>query len=117
MNCRKCHYRLAGLTHGRCPECGREFDPDDPSSFLTAASNRSGRLSRVFACVVIVTGTLVLLGSCVVSPGAAYAGLAFANGVAQGDARALLILPVLLTWLGMFGVGVFCIVSGARLLR
>src|SRR5579862_2002337 len=28
--CRACDYPLHGLTENRCPECGLQFDPDDP---------------------------------------------------------------------------------------
>ena len=31
--CSKCDYDLSHLKELRCPECGREFDPDDPSTF------------------------------------------------------------------------------------
>jgi hypothetical protein len=33
MFCQHCQYNLHGLTRYRCPECGREFDPDDPATF------------------------------------------------------------------------------------
>lgn len=32
--CLGCRYPLAGLAEQRCPECGREFDPRDPSTVL-----------------------------------------------------------------------------------
>lgn len=32
--CKVCRYALAGLTRNRCPECGEEFDPADPTTFL-----------------------------------------------------------------------------------
>jgi hypothetical protein len=28
--CLKCGYDLRGITMHGCPECGREFDPNDP---------------------------------------------------------------------------------------
>ncbi len=31
--CRDCGYALDGLRTHECPECGRAFDPADPSSF------------------------------------------------------------------------------------
>ncbi|MCI0366145.1 MAG: hypothetical protein L0Y44_06065 [Phycisphaerales bacterium] len=34
MRCNDCHYSLENLTKHRCPECGREFDPNDPDTFL-----------------------------------------------------------------------------------
>ena len=34
MFCRKCGYALVGLSSNRCPECGRDFDPAKPKSFL-----------------------------------------------------------------------------------
>ncbi len=33
MYCRDCQYPLKGLSAENCPECGREFDPDDPHTF------------------------------------------------------------------------------------
>jgi hypothetical protein len=33
MYCLGCYYDLRGLTESRCPECGRTFNPDRPSSF------------------------------------------------------------------------------------
>ncbi|MBN2560433.1 MAG: hypothetical protein JXQ75_05830 [Phycisphaerae bacterium] len=32
--CIKCGYSLRGLAEHRCPECGSEFDPLDPSTFV-----------------------------------------------------------------------------------
>lgn len=31
--CRRCQYPLRGLTEPRCPECGREFDPENPKTY------------------------------------------------------------------------------------
>jgi hypothetical protein len=33
MWCKECGYALDGLSEPRFPECGREFDPSDPSTF------------------------------------------------------------------------------------
>lgn len=38
--CRKCYYSLAGATAGRCPECGREFDPANAKPYLQRAPSR-----------------------------------------------------------------------------
>lgn len=32
--CQGCNYNLHGLPEHRCPECGRVFNPDDPSTFV-----------------------------------------------------------------------------------
>ena len=37
MYCSQCGYLLQGLSVDRCPECGRTFDPRDPSSFEPSA--------------------------------------------------------------------------------
>lgn len=42
MHCLTCNYDLSNLTERRCPECGRAFDPNDPSTFY---SGRRLRLS------------------------------------------------------------------------
>lgn len=31
--CRRCDYPLRGLTEPRCPECGRDFDPENPKTY------------------------------------------------------------------------------------
>jgi hypothetical protein len=33
VRCKGCQYSLANLTEPRCPECGRAFDPNEPSTF------------------------------------------------------------------------------------
>lgn len=44
MYCRACYYDLRGQETPRCPECGRAFDPGNPSSFL----DRPGRFYRLW---------------------------------------------------------------------
>ena len=34
--CKQCGYALKGLTSNVCPECGRQFDPDDPDTMRIA---------------------------------------------------------------------------------
>jgi hypothetical protein len=48
--CRGCDYQLRELLLPRCPECGREFDPNDP---LTFRSRRTGRVKLRRAVVAI----------------------------------------------------------------
>jgi hypothetical protein len=59
MLCLGCGYDLRGLPENRCPECGRAFDPVDPTTF--AAGMRDGRpylaLSVLSAVVVAVPFT------------------------------------------------------------
>lgn len=43
MYCHNCQYDLRGQTDPRCPECGRGFDPCDPSTFDDDASARRRR--------------------------------------------------------------------------
>ncbi len=37
--CLDCDYWLVGLTEHRCPECGRPFNPADPTSYRTGIDN------------------------------------------------------------------------------
>src|SRR5262245_29301499 len=61
MRCKACHYSLKNLTEYRCPECGREFDPSDPSSFEVETRKWSfaGFVAIVMPCCF--AGTLLLL--------------------------------------------------------
>jgi hypothetical protein len=43
--CRTCGYALVGSPSNRCPECGREFDPANPRTFL--AHPRQSVLRRI----------------------------------------------------------------------
>ncbi len=52
MYCQVCHYALDGLPEARCPECGREFNPSDSSTFARGSDfpvsrSRSGSKRRL----------------------------------------------------------------------
>ncbi|MBI1189345.1 MAG: hypothetical protein GC200_01505 [Tepidisphaera sp.] len=53
--CRKCYYPLTGAAPGRCPECGREFDPSDPKSYLAKPPSK-WKWPRRIAAVLLVLG-------------------------------------------------------------
>lgn len=54
MRCRKCGYDLQGLQEHRCPECGTDFSPDDPKTFLTCpVSGMRDLLLAVCAAMLI----------------------------------------------------------------
>lgn len=55
--CRKCYYALAGVAARRCPECGREFDPADPKSFLARPPSK-WRWPRRIATVLLLVGAV-----------------------------------------------------------
>lgn len=41
--CLDCHYQLRGLSEPRCPECGREYDPKDPTTYWLRSTSLFGR--------------------------------------------------------------------------
>jgi len=48
--CIDCQYSLRGLTSNACPECGRPFNPDNPTSYLrTAEEPERRRIRRILA--------------------------------------------------------------------
>ncbi|MAE66409.1 MAG: hypothetical protein CMJ18_19235 [Phycisphaeraceae bacterium] len=61
--CRTCGYPVDGLREFDCPECGRSFDPNDPSTYTTAARHRP-------AAWMLAAGIIGLLNLVVLSYGA-----------------------------------------------
>jgi hypothetical protein len=63
--CRRCKYQLDHLKHTTCPECGRGFDPDDPSSFLPSLVEPRDKLGQVMivwsSYCAVALGALLLL--------------------------------------------------------
>jgi hypothetical protein len=61
MHCRKCHYDLRGLAELRCPECGTEFDPSRPETFLEKLPRQAGPVERAAGVVfvAIILGSLI----------------------------------------------------------
>ena len=57
--CRGCDYILDGLDRHVCPECGRAFDPDDPSSI--AQRSRRARRVRFIARGLLVSLIVILV--------------------------------------------------------
>lgn len=54
-SCVSCGYRLCDLQHGRCPECGTDFDPNDTRHVLRAETLRMySSLARNISAIVIV---------------------------------------------------------------
>ena len=45
--CIKCDYDLSHLEEFRCPECGRKFDPEDPSTFELYIRRRRPLIIRI----------------------------------------------------------------------
>jgi hypothetical protein len=40
VRCLSCNYDLRDLPEHRCPECGRDFDPNDPRTFAVDRTSR-----------------------------------------------------------------------------
>ncbi len=58
MFCHSCGYRLDHLESDRCPECGRVFEPADPTSYTLDPRSwpRIGkRCSNIMSCAAIGT--------------------------------------------------------------
>lgn len=63
MYCIDCKYHLKGLTEDRCPECGREFNPDNQFSYLqTAWAHRPINIAIGAVLMILIIGW-VLVGS------------------------------------------------------
>lgn len=65
MYCRKCRYPLDGLSENRCPECGRAFDPQNPSTWHSETQLRGGKLRKSeFAGLSVAGGLYGVFGTC-----------------------------------------------------
>jgi len=59
VRCKTCHYPLANLAENRCPECGREFDPNDPSTVDLSTMRPGTRVAiRIAIAAVLLIGLL-----------------------------------------------------------
>ena len=79
MFCRSCKYKLVGLEVLRCPECGRPFNPGDPSTFLL--SDKSTVSSKIGWALLAVFLTFVALIILICLPSLIYIGIAIYNGL------------------------------------
>jgi hypothetical protein len=61
--CKSCHYPLKQLAEPRCPECGREFDPGDPSTFDASQPiwKKARRRLLIIGCCIYPVLFLLLL--------------------------------------------------------
>jgi hypothetical protein len=62
VRCKTCHYSLLSLPGPphRCPECGREFDPGDPSTWEIEALANGRRLTWVMLVLLIVMALFLI---------------------------------------------------------
>lgn len=58
--CRDCDYLLRGLPSNVCPECGRDFDLDDPRSYAVMPRRRRFR-RRTFRITVAAAALAILV--------------------------------------------------------
>jgi hypothetical protein len=59
--CINCGYDLQALPEPRCPECGRGFDPDDPTTYRTSKARRPLSARRMLgAAACFLAGLLCM---------------------------------------------------------
>jgi hypothetical protein len=60
MRCLECAYNLHSLTERRCPECGKEFDPDDPSTYELTSPALRRRARAKLAFILAATANAIV---------------------------------------------------------
>lgn len=119
MYCPSCQYDLSRIDSRRCPECGRPFNPADPTTF---DARRRGSQAILGIGLALVIGSAVILGFWAAwKPNYGYSrhaafltmfgiGLfaAIATAILAGRNRSwlgrvpLLLVGILSVWLGLF---------------
>lgn len=102
MYCRGCFYDLRGQDTPRCPECGREYDPDDPCSFLEKP-NRWHRVRLAFdrcrgpAAILLTAAWLILM---VLGPPRFHSGVrpAYNTGSSRSRLNLTMIMAQWIIW-------------------
>ncbi len=61
--CIACDYGLTGLPAGTCPECGRPFDPIDPSTFTTPGDRPTALPQLIGSLLTFVAFTAVIVNA------------------------------------------------------
>ncbi len=62
MFCIKCEYCIEKLENIRvCPECGSNFDPDNPKSYIKKLSNTNSKLSSLIMKCIAANTVLLLM--------------------------------------------------------
>ena len=62
MHCLDCDYSLHNLSENRCPECGRAFDPDDPTTYRPLDENqRRLQMRQEIKGIAIAVGFVIIL--------------------------------------------------------
>jgi hypothetical protein len=61
VRCPSCKYDLRNLSENRCPECGREFDPNDPLSLGFRDPESASRFWTVSLILVIVLVVAIIV--------------------------------------------------------
>jgi hypothetical protein len=62
--CRNCGYNLTGLQSDKCPECGIEFDAQDPSTFrMNAPKNRQTHILIASYLPIILLSAVFWFGA------------------------------------------------------
>lgn len=61
MHCLSCEYDLQNLAEHRCPECGREFDPNDESTFDRWSHRRRDSVIGIVAIIFAISAIVAAL--------------------------------------------------------
>ena len=96
--CRSCRHSLRGFSSLNCPECGREFDPDDQRTTLPHTTRKFWIFLDAICRLLICASGLLVVFSITISVGGTYPLPQWVFAIVLSPALLFILLVIMLPW-------------------